>query len=275
MEKNREVMEETIKEHEEFYSSFSKGQCYLCKAPLKTFSSNKNCLHYQLRPNGFKKKHFTSIYNNFSFSQIQSHLRWVANSDRPFGNINDLEEEMTENRKFEITIKYKHLEWSFSCGTNDFAGHSGPAEAQKPHYHFQMRIDGKPFKNYSDFHIPFSDYDLFIFNVKENNPDKFVHKFSFGEGMQDALSDNIAEEIIDRSTPTENEDNPSFHIETFIQAKPGKTISGDYIAELYKKSKAEGKTMASLIKDLDADITTVVSPAEGVPKIAERTPRKR
>jgi hypothetical protein len=44
------------------------------------------------------------------------------------------------------TAKHKDLEWSISCGKGDYDGHESENEqSKKPHYHFQMRIGGKPF----------------------------------------------------------------------------------------------------------------------------------
>ncbi len=273
--KTKEEHEKTVLQYEDFRSNYVQGKCYLCQAPLKTFSSRKICLHYLLRPKGFQKKHFVPIYQKYSFHQIQAYLRWLANKDKPFGNINNLTDEMSEGKLFEITIKYKHLEWSFSCANGDFLGHNGSVESQKPHYHFQMRIDSLPFINYSDFHIPFSDYDLFIINMKKEHPEKILHSYPFGEGMEEVLSEKIIEEVIEHTSSSESEDNATFKFDTFIEAKPGETLNMDEISKIIEESNRTKKPMASLLKNIDAKVTTIVSPADGVPKIAKRTPRRR
>jgi hypothetical protein len=72
-------------------------------------------------------------------------VRWVANEEAFAKNINDLADEGT-GKLVELTVKYKNLEWSFSCGAPDLAGHVGGGEPSKaPHWHFQMYVDGKPF----------------------------------------------------------------------------------------------------------------------------------
>lgn len=274
-EKNKEEHEKTVRQYEEFSEKYDNGICYLCNSSFKTFSSQKTCLHYLLKPKGFKKKHFRAIYEKYSFHQIQSYLRWLANKERPIGNINNLTEEMSENKLYEITIKYKRFEWSFSCSNSDFIGHGNSTESQKPHYHFQMRNDGLPFIDYSDFHIPFSDEDKFIINMKLKHPDKIKHTFPFGEGIEEALSEDIIEEVIDNSTSTDSEEKGTFRFQTLVEAKPGETISGDVIANMIEESKKTGKPLASLVKKLDAKITTIVSPSNSVPELAKRTQRKR
>lgn len=273
--KNREEHERTVKQYEDFSEKYDRGICYLCNTSFKTFSSKKVCLHYLLKPKGFKKKHFRAIYKEYSFHQIQSYLRWLANKEKPLGNINNLTEEMSEKKLYEITIKYRYFEWSFSCSQNDFIGHGNSIESQKPHYHFQMRIDGLPFIDYSDFHIPFTDYDKFIINMKMKHPDKIKHTFPFGEGMEEALSEDVIEEVINHSRSTDSEEKGTFQFQTLIEAKPGATISGNIIADLIEESKRTGKPLASLIKNLDANITIIVSPAKGVPELAKRTPRRK
>jgi hypothetical protein len=87
---------------------------------LKTYSSVSPCLHSLLRRNGFKKKDFQKIYQKWSYFNISTYLRWVANQERFIGNINNLEEEKDPSKKFEYTIWWKNIEWTFSCATNDF-----------------------------------------------------------------------------------------------------------------------------------------------------------
>jgi hypothetical protein len=144
-------------EYQIFLEHFAKGSCYLCLKPLASFSKKSPCLHWLLNPKGFKKKDFPAIAKRYGYFQIQSFLRWVANRDDFARNINDLPEEGTDGKLFEVTIKYKRLEWAFSCAESDYEGHATSQHAKHQHYHFQMRIDRRPFINYSDFHLPFSE----------------------------------------------------------------------------------------------------------------------
>ena len=65
---NEKEMEQAEAEYIEFAASFRDGKCYLCGKPLKTFSVKNPCLHWLLRPKGFKKKHFPLLFDAFSFS---------------------------------------------------------------------------------------------------------------------------------------------------------------------------------------------------------------
>ena len=84
-----------------------------------------------------KKKHFPALFEKRGFHQISTYLRWVANCEKPFANINDLAEEEKPLNIIDLTIRYKNLEWSFICSENDKNGHQEKYEGKKPHYHFQ------------------------------------------------------------------------------------------------------------------------------------------
>jgi len=43
---------------------------------------------------------------------------------------------------------------AIACAKSDYDGHGNTEESQRPHYHFQMRIDGKRFIDYNDYHLP-------------------------------------------------------------------------------------------------------------------------
>lgn len=140
---------------------------------LEHFISKKvPCPHWLLKPKGFKKNDLPAITEYYGFFQIQSFLRWVANQDGFARNINDLIDEGTGSKLFEVTIKYKNLEWAFSCAESDFQGHLTSQHSKHSHYHFQMRIDRRPFINYSDFHLPFSERDIINIEAIRANPDR-------------------------------------------------------------------------------------------------------
>jgi hypothetical protein len=86
--------------------------------------------------------------------QASSFLRWVANEEALARNIIDLRDEGT-GKLVELTIRYRQLEWSFSCGESDYLGHSSASEdSRRPHYHLQMRVNRGAFIRYNDFHPP-------------------------------------------------------------------------------------------------------------------------
>ena len=177
---NKKQREAAVKEYSNFITKFKKNVCYICDSPLSSFDENRICYHWMLRPNGIKKHHIQKLlYSGKGFRRISIYLRWVANTGIPFRNISDHSEEMAKDRIFEITIKYKSIEWSFSCSPSDYKGHSSSRFANFPHYHFQMKINDKVFIKFADFHPPLSDEDLFFFEAQKAYPKKSQNRISF------------------------------------------------------------------------------------------------
>lgn len=272
---SEEEMKKTNESYNAFMEHFSKGNCYLCGSPLMTFNSKKPCIHWFLRPNGFKKKHFKVLLGLYGYFQMEAFARWVASQDEPIKNINDLNTEKREKKIIETTIKYKHIEWSFSCSNSDLEGHGNSQYTNFPHFHFQMRIDKKPFINYKDFHIPFKDEDIWKLAMINQNDIFIEHNFKHGEGMQSVLNEDAHEYLIDNSEKVENESEATYKFDTIVTAKHGKTISGDDIADLIEESKKTGVPFAKLAHRLEANVRVIIKAGDGVPKIAKRTPTKR
>lgn len=259
------------RESTEFITSYEKGICYLCKKSFKTTSSDGPCLHDLLRRGKFKKKNFAKIYKKYGYFNISIYLRWCANQEVFISNINDLEGD--ENKVISLTIKWKNIEWTFDCNKNDFAGHHGKV-ANFPHYHFQMRIDGKPFINFNDFHLPFSENDLHIFENLKNNSDIFFHSYGdIGVGMKLAME--VTPENIIHNTVRSNDDEGVYRLQTMIIPKDGK-IDLDELNKLHEKSLETGKTMASLLHKASDEyqVQTYIIPPDNIPDIAERTKNK-
>lgn len=263
-------------EHQDFLEYFGKGHCYLCKKPLTSFSKKSPCPHWLLKPKGFKKNDLLLIAQHYGYYQIQSFLRWVANQEGFARNINDLPDEGTGSKLFEVTIKYKNLEWAFSCAESDYQGHATSQHAKYQHYHFQMRLDRKPFINYSDFHVPFSEMDVINIEAMRARPDKIKQRFSFGEGMHDVLNDSTVEHIVNATVPGDSTDEAPFKIDTIAMAEEGKTISGDDLYEIIQEAKAKNVTVASLMHKLpNAHTRVIVTPGPGVVEQAPRSGRKK
>lgn len=275
----RRISEEGMRRTDEIYASFKehydKGACHLCKSHLKSFSSKKPCLHWLLRPNGFKKKHFSSLFPKYGYFQMEVFARWVANLDDPIHNINDLKIEKSKKKIIETTIKYKHIEWSFSCSPSDLEGHKNSPYTNFPHFHFQMRLDKKPFIDYTDFHIPFKDEDVWKLAMINQSDIPFEHHFRYGEGMQNVMSEDAHDFLMENSIKTENESEATYKFDTIVHAKLGQTISGDDIADLIEESKRTGVPFAKLAERLDADVQVIVKPGDAVPEIARRNPTNR
>jgi len=273
--------EQYVKEYEDFLEHYQKDKCYLCGKPNSTISKGNPCLHWLLRRCKFKKKEFHTVYEKFDFYNISAYLRWVANAESGSKNINNLKEESSERKLFEITIEWKNIEWTLDCSKNDFEGHKG-TKTDYAHWHFQMRIDGHQFINFSDFHIPFSKDDQLKL-VLENDPDSgFHHTFGpGGQGMQermDQLSANPDEFIANALSASDPEDG-SVHMQSMIMGGED-GISGDKIDEALEMARETGKTLNYCFKtvlggDDDISIATIASPADSVPEIAKRTERKR
>jgi hypothetical protein len=152
--------QEGLKGHQRFTEAFKAGQCSFCGGALTSFHPEQPCRHWLLKPDGFRKENFESLAVRHSWGGLENYLRWVANEEAFAKNINDLADEGT-GKLVELTIKYKNIEWSFSCGASDLDGHEGGGKhSKRPHYHFQMYVDGKPFIRYNDFHLALSDEDV-------------------------------------------------------------------------------------------------------------------
>lgn len=269
-EMRKQQIEESNAEYSEFKNFFDDDKCYICKKSLKTFSSGLPCLHWLLRPKGFKKKHFLSVVEKYGFFETQTYLRWVATQEAKLSNINDMALEGT-GKKFEVTIRYKHLEWSFSCSDSDYYGHKSAMNGSSPHYHFQMRVDSQPFIRFNDFHIPFSERELIHIEAMTSSDGKIVPKFLNGYGMADVFNDEMLEKVLRDARPVDNEKDGVFHTSTFIMAEEGKEISGDDIDALIQEAREKNVTFSSLSHRLpNAARRVMVTPGEAVVEQASR-----
>ena len=275
-EMNRLNDEEHQKQAEAFRAGYEKGICYLCNKPFKTISKDSPCLHWLLRQCKFKKKDFPKVYEKYGYGNIAAFIRWCANQERLLSNINDLEDEKSDRKVLSYTVKWKNIEWTFDCSKNDFQGHQGTS-IDYPHYHFQMRVDDRQFINFNDFHVPFTDYDLFILKNSMEQGDWFKQSFgAIGSGMQDAVSVEL-EDIIEHASRSYDEDEATYHFSTMIDARDN-PISGEEIYEIQQEAERTGKSFAlgaqKRLKER-ADVQTVISPADSIPDIASRTEHKR
>lgn len=266
-----ESVDSSLKEHAKFSAAFKAGECYLCSKSMSIFSSENPCLHWLLKPKGFKKKNFTSVANRYSMFQIETYLRWVANTDKPAKNINALTEEGTGKLR-EVTIRYKHLRWSFSCATNDLRGHKSSTHSNYPHYHFQMQIDSRPFINYNDFHLPLHENDITALELSQRIPEIFKIKFPGDEGIEDVLHPTNFRSLLNNPSLSSNPEAADISISSLLIANDGHKIDGEQLADLIERAKAEGVTIASLLHTIpNTSATTIISPG---PSVVEQSPRK-
>lgn len=271
-----ENVRRTSEEHAEFHSAFVRAHCYLCDRPLSSFSKTRPCLHWLLKPKGFKKNDIPAVAERFGLFQTQTYLRWVANTEGFAKHINDLAEEGSGGKLVELTIRYRNLEWSFSCAETDFSGHQSSQHAKHPHYHLQMRLDRRPFANFSDFHLPLHEDDIVGIETRRRLPNIVKHKFPHGEGMADVLNDDTVEALVLQGTSAPDEGEASLKLDTIAMADEGTTISGDDLYEIIQEAKAKGVTVTSLMHKLkNAKTRVYVTPGPAVVEQAARTGRKK
>lgn len=276
---NERMRSRTECEYNRFENSYKVGECYLCGKQFETISRESPCLHWLLRRCKFKPKDLNLISSKFGYSNIAAFLRWCANIEKPLVNINDISSEIKNGKLISNTIKWKNIEWTFDCAESDFKGHPNSA-SNFPHYHFQMRIDGRQFINFNSYHLPFTEEDIFALTMARKHPDKFIHNFGDrGEGMEMALQivgDDPAT-AFENMLKTDNEDEAMYHISTTVVAAEGETISGDLIANLIERSNETGETVSSLLHkhmSSSAKVNSYVSASDNTPEITPRTEHK-
>lgn len=270
---NERQHQEHLRQVKAFKEGYTKQNCYLCGKDFKTISKDQPCLHWLLRICKFKKNDFKLLYGKFGYHNIAAFLRWCANEEKLLSNINDLESERSSRKILSSTIKWKNIEWTFDCSENDAIGHKGK-HIEYPHYHFQMRIDGRPFINFNEFHVPFSKEDLEILKLRDNS--RVVQNFGVaGSGMQDALSVD-PDKVIELASPSENEEDATYHFSTIVDMSDN-PISGEELYEIQMEAKKSGKSFTYMLNKRLGDrakIQTVISPADSIPDIAIRTEHK-
>jgi hypothetical protein len=271
--------QEAMAQHAAFRGAFKVGSCRFCGNPLASFDVEEPCRHWLLKPEGVRKEHIERLATDLSWGILENYVRWVANEEAFAQNINDLADEGT-GKLLELTVKYKNLEWSFSCGATDLAGHEGGGEHSKvPHWHFQMYVDGKPFVRYNDYHLPLSVEDAGFLEFMRTHPGKIHRRLAGGAGMSEVFHDSTLDALVTqgRSAGTEEEaENAPIKLDTIIMADPGTTMSGEDIYNLLEAARSEGVTAASKMRELkNVRVRTTVSAGPGVVQQAPRSGRKR
>jgi len=273
---NRKILDEDKKDHEKFLENHGKGICDTCLLLYSSFDATSPCLHWLLRPDGVKKEHISVVLIKFGYARSSAYIKWIANTVVFGKNINNLADEQGNDKVIEQTIKYKNFEWSFSCSKSDYAGHLGSSYGREPHFHFQMKIDDKPFVNYGNFHVPFLEYDIFSIKAENGEISNVQYVERYGAGMKEMIDFLPKDDPVDGMKMTEDMSKAQYNLQTCVTAAHGKTISGREIYELYEESKRTGIPMAKLFRRIEgASVNTYISPGPEVPEKAIRTPRNR
>lgn len=273
--------EENKRLHDEFTEGLKNGKCFLCDGQMNSFEIDKPCFHWFTYPKGIKKKHFESYLKNpIGFFQLDIYLRWLANTEKSFGNINDLKAETSATSYLETTYKYRDIEWAFSIGHTDKEGHINSQVGSKPHYHIQMKVGGRVFLNFNNFHIPFSDVDLFTIELLEQVGDKvkLCHSYGYGAGIIE--DDEILKNIDDILKVSDNSENALFNREIMIIARDGNQIPENMIKIAYEESKSTKQSVAKIMQrllyeaNIIADIISKITPTDRISEMTKRSGKK-
>jgi hypothetical protein len=109
--------EENKRVYKEFIDGLKVNKCFLCGTAMDSFDESKPCFHWFTYPTGIKKKNFEKYLETpVSFFRLDSYFRWLANTEKPIANINDLKDETSKTSCLETTFRYKNIEWAFSIG---------------------------------------------------------------------------------------------------------------------------------------------------------------
>lgn len=267
--------DETLKAHKEFHARFKRGECSLCGEALAHFDKKKPCPHWLLRPGGFHKIHLPALAEAYGMQRTQAYLRWVANEESAVQHIADTSEEDGDDVVVATTIRYRDLEWSFSCTISDLRGHQNSQHAYMPHFHFQMRVNGRPYINYNQYHLPLSKPEIAELWALKKTPE--IRKRWLGGMSMDDFFEVVDPEILVRESvrPDDPEAAP-IRIQTLLLAEPGTTINGDDLADLVQEAKDKGVTVASLVHKLPGNVSVqqFVGPGPGAVDPAPRTPTR-
>jgi hypothetical protein len=269
--------EESEREYQEFISSLKIGKCFLCGNSMDSVDKTDPCFHWFTYPTGIKKKHFEKYLNKpIGFFRLDCYFRWLANTEMPIGNINDLKEEISRTSYLETTIKYKDIEWAFSIGHTDKEGHVNGKIGNVPHYHIQMKVEDRIFLKFNDFHIPFSDADLFTLEMQDKAGDLVSYEPYLGHGISILENEENLDIIDEAMIIAEDESTAPFRRQTFIQAEKGKTLSGAIIRQAVEESNKTKEPIGRILQRLlsDEKITTIISAGEGVPDMTKRSGKK-
>lgn len=277
-EKNRQQDEENKRVHKDFITNLKNGKCFLCGMNMNSFKDSVHCFHWFTYPKGIRKKHFESYLKKpIGFFQLDSYFRWLANSEVFLTNINDLKDETSASSYLESTFRYKNTEWAFSVGHTDLEGHAAAKGGAEPHFHIQMKVDDQIFLRFNDFHIPFSDQDLFMIELrKQMGNELLINQCSLNAGISVLENEEFLEELEKEMIRADDESTAPFNRQTLIIAPEGKTISGEILQQAFEESSTTKEPVSKIIQRLvkDVKVITQIVPGDGVPEMTKRSGKK-
>lgn len=271
--KNKEQHEAGLKRHRAFLEALQQGKCATCGTRMDEFNPAKPCVHWLTVPKGIKKKHIEQyLGKQLNFFGVQTYMRWLANTEKPLGNINDLKDEMKPTSFMEVTIKYSNVEWAFSIGETDLDGHGNSKVGREPHYHLQIKKDDRIVLRFNDCHIPFSDEDLMMIEIMKQMGDDLSYQYIKGDGMASLENDEMAKAVDNHSIVTDDFENATFHTQTLIEGGSD-GIPMEVINKALEEQKKTGEPLRKLLQRHleDAKFTTIITPGDGVPEMTKRS----
>lgn len=267
--------EEAAKDFQELKEGLEKDFCSICSRPITDIVEKDPCLHWLISPK-LKNKYLPLLFENFSYHKINNYLRWVANTQCYATKINNLVEEGSSSKKIEMTIQFGKFEWSFSSSQSDFRGHADRKTGTVPHYHFQMKIDGKVIFKFNGNHLPFHDEDFFDFAMESGEFEQIQAIHFHGAGMQEIMDSVEATNRVDLMRSANSREEAQFLLNTVVQADPGTSISGKDLQKAFEEHKKTGIPVAHILRSFqNVSMTTFIEPGPGVPVISKRTEHKK
>lgn len=241
---------QAIKDTADFFAlkeGLSKGICYLCGKSIDQIDDSVPCFHWLINPKAKKKQLEKVLKAGRGLLHLYGYLTWVANSDRPFVNIDDTTNGVDFSKIFETTIKYKDFEWSFSLAHSDFEGHKG-TKSDFPHFHFLMKKNGYTVIKFNDYHIPFSYNDLIQIEMHRQDVLALIPEFEAGIASLSHLPSQELNMLLERSTC---DDAASFRTRTVLYVpKENEHVINEQIKELRETTKLTAPQIANYLNRL-------------------------
>ena len=221
--------EKQITEDEAYFNALKEElkneTCSICGKPIDVIDVDSPCFHWLINPSVKKKLLEKVLFNGYGLLRLYGYLTWVANSDKLFTNIDDTSNGVDLNKIFETTIRYKEFEWTFSLANSDFEGHKG-TKSDFPHFHFQMKKCGHVVIKFNDYHIPFSDNDLFQFEMIKQEAMVITPGYQSGINI---LNELLPDDICQLLTRSESDEQGVFRTHTELM------IPNEYLEEAKDK----------------------------------------
>ncbi|WP_066838925.1 hypothetical protein [Rufibacter ruber] len=101
--------------------------------------------------------------------------------------------------------------------------------ANTPHFHLQMVVDGFVLLKFYDFHIPLSVEDILNFRLIKEAPDKVLLANPFGAGMSILGDDEHLEQLNRLMYRIIDWDKAPFHTSSLIQMPEGESMAEEIL----------------------------------------------